>query len=92
MTDPARAERLWLVLSIATLWVLRVGGQADAALCAAGFDSLPLTPLVSRPRVLSCFARGVALILAAFLRADPCPLGSFIPEPWSSLPRLEAIL
>lgn len=30
MTDPARAERLWLVLSLATLWVLSVGGRPTA--------------------------------------------------------------
>lgn len=92
MTDPARAERLWLVLSIATLWVLSVGGQAEYTLCAAGFDPLPLTPLRSRPRLLSCFARGMALILAAFFRADPCPIGSFFPEPWASLPGFEPVL
>lgn len=30
MTDPARAERLWLVLAVATWWCLRVGGEAEA--------------------------------------------------------------
>jgi hypothetical protein len=91
MTDPARAERLWLVLSVATLWVLSVGGQADRADSAAGFDA-PLVPtsptpaLPTRPRLLSCFTRGAALILAALLRADPCPVGRFVPDPWPSIP------
>jgi Transposase DDE domain len=30
MTDPRRAERLWLVLAVATWWCLRVGGEAEA--------------------------------------------------------------
>lgn len=30
MTDPERASRLWLVLAVATRYVLAVGGQADA--------------------------------------------------------------
>lgn len=30
MTDPGRAERLWLVLAVATWWCLRVGGEAEA--------------------------------------------------------------
>jgi hypothetical protein len=31
MTDPERASRLWLVLAVATRYVLAVGGQADAS-------------------------------------------------------------
>jgi hypothetical protein len=30
--DPARAERLWLALALATWWLLAVGGEAEAAL------------------------------------------------------------
>ncbi len=97
MTDPARAERLWLVLSVATLWVLSVGGQADRADSAAGFDAplLPPSPspaLPARPRLLSCFTRGIALILAALLRADPCPFGRFVPDPWPAIPDYVPIL
>ena len=97
MTDPARAERLWLVLAVATLWVVSVGGQADAALSPSGSHRLPSLDLAvhprlrSRPRLVSCLARGVAVILATFLRGDPCPTGSFYPLPWLDLPPLEAI-
>ena len=31
MTDPRRAQRLWLAVSVATLWLLSVGGEAEAA-------------------------------------------------------------
>jgi len=31
MTDPDRANRLWLVLAVATRYILAVGGEADAA-------------------------------------------------------------
>src|SRR5207244_1194393 len=34
MEDPARAGRLWAVLALATLWLLEVGGAADAAVPA----------------------------------------------------------
>src|SRR5262245_20767325 len=30
MTDPGRAERLWLVLAVATRYVLAVGGEVEA--------------------------------------------------------------
>lgn len=96
MTDPARAERLWLVLAVATLWVLSVGGQADRAVSPAGFalvlDSPAAASLPPRQtRLLSCFRRGLALILAALLRNDPCPTGRFYPEPWLDIPDYHAL-
>ena len=36
MTSPARAERLWLVLAVATLWVVSVGCEAEAAVPVRG--------------------------------------------------------
>ena len=32
MTKPDRAARLWLAVAVATLWLLRVGGEADATI------------------------------------------------------------
>jgi hypothetical protein len=32
MTEPQRAARLWLAVAVATLWLLSVGGMADAAI------------------------------------------------------------
>lgn len=89
MTDPARATRLWLVMAVATLWIVSVGGQADATLPASSFHHLPLTHIARRsfkghpqPRRLSCFCRGIIAILMALIKHDPLPLGRFIPEPW----------
>ncbi|NEO77380.1 MAG: hypothetical protein F6J99_14485 [Moorea sp. SIO4G3] len=67
MTDPQRAERHWLAIAIATLWVVSVGGESDADLCSNDSEQLPATPLESpnsdsstaNPRVLSCFRRGM---------------------------------
>jgi hypothetical protein len=38
MTDPQRAERLWLAIAIATLYLVSIGGQGDANL---SISSLP---------------------------------------------------
>ena len=35
MSDPKRAERLWLAIAVATLWLVSVGGQAKAQLPAS---------------------------------------------------------
>jgi hypothetical protein len=59
MTRPERAARLWLVMTVAMLWVLSVGGEADAEVTPS---SLPTWAI---PRCLSCFALGLNRILCA---------------------------
>jgi hypothetical protein len=94
MTDPDRAARLWLAVAVATLWLVSVGGEADATLPEATGLELPTALLASRPRqrratrlrLVGVFRRGWSLILAALLRHDPLPLGRFYPEPWPALP------
>jgi len=89
MSDPARATRFWLAIAVATLWVLSVGGQADANMPVCSMDALPEKHIARRrssktasPRLLSCFHRGLFTILAALISNKPLPLGRFIPEPW----------
>src|SRR5579859_2307789 len=93
MIDPARAERLWLAIAVATVWVLSVGGQADASVPVSSLEDLPPTHIArrtasgrSRPRMLSCFARGLLTIVAALIRGEGLVLGRFLPEPWPSTP------
>jgi hypothetical protein len=97
MTDPDRAARLWLALAVATLWVLSVGGEADATLPASSLEELPVLHVArqqvrpqarSRPRLLSCFRRGVLTILVALITEEDLPLGRFCPEPWPAPPPL----
>jgi hypothetical protein len=73
MTDPQRAERVWLVMAVAKLWVLSVGGEADARRAA-------LAPAATTPRALSCFSQGLNRIHVAHDHGEPLPLGRFIPD------------
>lgn len=89
MSDPSRAARFWLALAVSTLWVVCVGGEADANLPASSLELLPLTHIArrtkfrsSQPRLLSCFTRGLIVILAALIRHGTIPFGVFVPEPW----------
>lgn len=91
MSDPDRVARCWLALAVATLWVVSVGGEADAAAPASSLAPLPEAHIARRtrrrrrpPRPLSGFRRGVLMILVALLRGDRLPLGRFLPEPWPS--------
>ncbi len=40
MDDPERAERLWLAIAVATLFLVSVGGQAEANLPPSSLPSL----------------------------------------------------
>ena len=89
MLDSQRATRFWLTIAVATLWVLSVGGQADANLPASSLDALPKIRIApshrhrnSLPRLLSCFHRGLLIILTTLIAQRPVPFGRFIPEPW----------
>jgi len=93
MVDPERAERLWLAIAVATLWAVSVGGEADANLPVSSLEALPQTHVArrtatkrSRPRMLSCFARGIITIIGRLIRGDGLVLGRFIPEPWPTMP------
>lgn len=95
MTDPARATRLWVAIAVATLWVVSVGGEAEANLPSSSFNALPLA-LVARTlahtapcwRPVSCFRRGILVILAALIAQRPLPLGRFFPIDWPTLDHL----
>jgi hypothetical protein len=93
MTQPARAARLWLAVAVATLWLLSVGGEADATIPAS--TVLDVTALVPQPprtrkatrlRLVRVFRRGWNLILVALLDHAPLPMGRFVPEPWPAVP------
>ena len=95
MTDPKRAERLWLAMAVATFWVVSVGGEADATLPVRSLAALPPTHVArrtasgrARPRQLSCFARGLLAIVGALIRGEGFRLGWFHPEPWPTSPQL----
>ncbi len=89
MKDPRRAERLWLAMALATLWVVSVGCQAEVRLPVAALSELPQQHIARRSakngraaRALSCFRRGRLLIVAALVNRQALPLGQLIPEPW----------
>jgi hypothetical protein len=93
MTHPDRAARLWLAIAVATLWLVSVGGAADADDDAPLPDLAPmiLTPRrqrqASRLRLVGVFRRGWFLLLASLFRHDPLLLPlRFLPESWPALP------
>lgn len=93
MTNPERAARLWLAVAVATLWLLSVGGQADAAIPAStvpevadGLRVAQRQRKATRLRLVSVVRRGWALVLAALLNQQPLPKGRLVPELWPLSP------
>lgn len=73
MQAPDRAERLWLVLAVATLWTVSVG-------CAtAAWPTRAEAP----PRRISGFRQGMLIIRAALLRGDGIVLGRLVAPSWT---------
>lgn len=89
MEDPQRAERLWLAIAVATLWLLRVGGAAEATAEAKQTTG----DIWQREQMCrkcwgksSVFARGLRGISMALMKHGQLPLGQWLPEPWPELP------
>jgi hypothetical protein len=93
LRDPRRAGRRWLAMAVAPLWVVGVGGNAEAEEAAQKPVPCPPQPPAQaqsgqgvekppRGREESCLLRGRLLIVAALLRAEPLPLGRFVPHAW----------
>lgn len=71
-TDPERVARHWLVLAVATLWVLADGTRAEDAELAGVAPANLRAPIIPPPadhrRTLSVFARGLGQLRWQLLR------------------------
>jgi hypothetical protein len=84
ITDPARAERHWLAIAVATPWLVQVGGVAESDVAP---ETLPAVLADGRsagraPRLHRIFRCGRAMILAALVLGQSLPQGRFLPEDW----------
>lgn len=82
MSDPGRAERLWLAIAVTILWLVVIGAQVEGdsrretlGEVRAGRGQAP----ARRHRLL---VLGLAQWLAALLSGRPLPQGKLAPEPW----------
>lgn len=92
MKRASSVERLWLALSLAQLWMMRVGSQAEKQQQEKPPALLPPHHPASRKRKrpddqppvrrLSCVVRGRLVILAALVAGQPLPMGRLVANPW----------
>jgi hypothetical protein len=83
ITDPMRAQRIWLVISVATFWLVSVGTEVDEKITeSTSFMDVLFEPhKQSQLPSVSVFRRGWVRILVALLHQENLPHGIFIPEP-----------
>jgi len=93
LTDPQRAERHWLAMAVATLWMVTLGGEADANPPESLFEQLPARHIAKAKhrsrrsncsRHLSCFLQGLLTVVANLLNGQPIFLGRLFPQPLPS--------
>ena len=91
MSDPRRAERLWLALALSHLWVLAVGtaeqdqhtakDKSSLSPCHIAFSHSRSNSLFTRLR--GCFREGLLAIKAALAAYRALPLPHVLkPRPW----------
>lgn len=92
-TDPDRVARHWLVLAVATLWVMASGTRAEEAerrgVTPAQLHKSPtLTTAESsdRPRIISVFARGLSWLQRQFRNRRLWRNLWLLPDPWPRPP------
>ena len=81
LTDPQRAERLWLAMAVATLWMVFLGGSAETADLESSHPIAGKCFHTQMARQLSCFLRGLLTLLADLLRGLTVHLDS-----WNDFP------
>lgn len=91
MNDPARAERLWMAIAIATWWLLSVGGEAEANADVLLDIKMPSAPGSMRRRgkcwrMVGIFQHGWSLIVAALLNHELLSVKPARPEAWPMFP------
>jgi hypothetical protein len=81
VTDPARAERMWLILALATLRLTAIGAQATPSPSERKPDVMTMFP---SPRRLSLLRRGMVIMLAALVLSLSWPQDGLQHHLWPS--------
>jgi hypothetical protein len=82
MSDPGRAERLWLAIAVALLWLVVIGAAVESDGRPETIGAVPVGQERGHGRRQRLLVRGLAEWLAAQLRGRPLPQGTLAPDPW----------
>ena len=80
LRQPDRAERHWLAMSVAMLWMLTIGGEQEINERQEIADD---SPSATTTPIISCFVNGLLTIVAQLLNGQPLSFGRLFPLPFN---------
>ncbi|MDJ0591206.1 MAG: hypothetical protein QNJ72_14620 [Pleurocapsa sp. MO_226.B13] len=88
MRQPDRAERHWLAMAVALLWMVTLGGEQESFHDEELISDLSKTPQLTATRQISCFLNGLLTIVAQLRLGSISDLRSLISYILQSFQRL----
>ena len=83
LRQPDRAERHWLAMSVAMLWMLTLGGEQEFSHEQSLISDRSSASLTISTPSLSCFINGLLTVIAQLLNGKSLTLGRLFPLPLS---------
>ena len=77
LRQPDRAERHWLAMSVAMLWMITLGGEQEVS----DDESLSGDRFSASSPILSCFLHGLLTLIAQLLNGQSISFGRLFPLP-----------
>lgn len=83
LRQPDRAERHWLAMSVAMLWMLTLGGEQENSHERSLISARSLPSKLTTNRSLSCFVNGLLTVVAQLLKGQSLSFGRLFPSPFN---------
>ena len=80
LRQPDRAERHWLAMSVAMLWIVTLGGEQEMTQTSTQANHSSTSNLTIFTPLLSCFVQGSLFLLAQLLNGQSLSLGRLFPS------------
>ncbi|MEL7521984.1 MAG: transposase [Cyanobacteria bacterium J06553_1] len=79
LRQPDRAERHWLAMSVAMLWLVTLGGEQEMSLTKKKTNGSSNSDLITSTPILSCFVQGSLTLIAQLLNGQSLSFGRLFP-------------
>ena len=79
LSHPDRAERHWIAMSVAMLWILTLGGEQEISHQKSLISERESAKSITSTPTLSCFVRGLLTVLAQLLNGQSLAFGRLFP-------------
>lgn len=84
LRQPDRAERHWLAMSVAMLWMVTLGGEEEISSNKPSIDDRVFPSESTPTRQISCFLNGLLTVVARLLNGQSIAFGRLFPLSFSN--------